>query len=99
MQLRHAELDVLVTRLELLRDAGIHPHRSANHGPMTSVYFRDPDENIVELCIDNFDTPEAMNTFIQSAKFKSNPSGIDIDRNEFISRHRSGMPKDRLLAI
>lgn len=99
MQLKHPDLETLIRRVEFLRDAGIDPHRSANHGPMTSFYFRDPDENIIELCIDNFDTPADMNAFIQSDRFKANPSGIDIDRDDFIARYRAGTPKAELLAI
>lgn len=97
MQLKHGDLDQLIRRVELMRDAGMHPHRCANHGPMTSFYFRDPDENIIELCIDNFDTPEDMQAFIASEKFQSNPSGIDFQRDDFLARYHAGTPKRELL--
>jgi len=99
MQFKHNGLEALVERIEALRDAGIHPHRSANHGPITSFYFRDPDENIVEFCIDNFDSPEEMMTFTRSEAFRRNPSGIDLDRDSFLDRYRSGTPKNELLAF
>jgi catechol 2,3-dioxygenase-like lactoylglutathione lyase family enzyme len=99
MQLKHGDLDALIRRVEALRDHGVHPHRAANHGATTSFYFRDPDENIVELCIDNFDTPAEKITFLASPAFKQNPSGISIDREDFIAKYRSGMPKRELLAI
>jgi len=99
MQLKHPDLEALVQRVEALRDAGIHPHRSANHGPITSFYFRDPDENIVELCLDNFDTPSEMAAFTRSEAFRQNPSGIDLDRDEFLARYHAGTPKSELLAI
>lgn len=99
MQLKHVDLDALVTRVELLREAGIDPHRSANHGPMTSFYFRDPDENIIELCIDNFKSMAEMTKIIQSPAFRANPSGIDFDRDAFITRFRSGEPEAALLAL
>lgn len=97
MQLKHGDLDQLIRRVELMRDADMHPHRCANHGPMTSFYFRDPDENIVELCIDNFDTLEEMQAFIASEKFQSNPSGIDFKRDDFLARYHAGTPKSELL--
>lgn len=99
MQLKHPDLEALIRRLEVLRDHGIHPHRSSNHGPVTSFYFRDPDANIVELCIDNFDTPAEKAAFVQSPAFRANPSGVSLDRDEFIARYRSGVPKAELLAI
>jgi hypothetical protein len=30
------------------------PTRSANHGPFTSFYYRDPDGNRVELSVRNY---------------------------------------------
>lgn len=99
MQFKHGDLAALVQRIEALRDAGIHPHRSANHGPITSFYFRDPDENIVEFCLDNFATPAEMIAFTRSEAFRKNPSGIDLDRDEFLARFHSGVPKEELLAI
>lgn len=99
MQLKHHNLDALITRLEHLRDAGIDPHRSANHGPMTSFYYRDPDENIIELCIDNFKTQAEMMEIISSPTFRANPSGIDFDRDGFIQRYRSGVPERELLKL
>ena len=99
MQLKQRDLATLVRRVELMREAGLDPHRSANHGPMTSFYYKDPDQNIIELCIDNFDTPEEMNSFIQSEKFRANPSGLEIDRDDFVRRYRDGEPAETLLAI
>lgn len=99
MQFKHPDLATLVQRVEALRDAGIHPHRSANHGPITSFYFRDPDENIVELCLDNFATPAEMMAFTRSEAFRRNPSGVDLDRDEFLTRYHAGTPKEELLAI
>lgn len=94
-----ANLDTLVKRVELLRDAGIHPHRVSNHGPVMSFYFRDPDQNIVEFCSSNFETPEEFAAFAQSEAFKNNPSGVEMERDEFLLRYHSGMPKEELLKI
>lgn len=96
---READLDTQIKRVELLRDAGIHPHRVANHGPVMSFYFYDPDENIVEFCSMNFDTPEEMGAFVQSEAFKNNPSGVELERDSFLERYHSGIPKQELLKI
>ncbi|TWB87813.1 catechol 2,3-dioxygenase-like lactoylglutathione lyase family enzyme [Bradyrhizobium macuxiense] len=99
MQFKNADLDTLIKRLELLRDGGIHPQRSANHGPGLSFYFKDPDKNVVEFCINNFASLEETLKFTQSERFRNNPSGLELDRDEFIARYRSGVPQDQLLAI
>ena len=99
MQFKDPDVHKLVKRIELLRDAGMTPHRCANHGPMTSFYFMDPDQNVVEFCCDNFDTPEKVKEFMKTEKFAKNPSGIDIDRDEFIERYHSGVPTEELLTF
>ena len=38
---------------EALEEVGIQPHVPVQHGPTTSLYYRDPDGNMVELQIDN----------------------------------------------
>lgn len=96
---READLDTLVKRVEYLRDAGIHPHRVANHGPVMSFYYYDPDENIVEFCSMNFDTPEEMAAFVRSEAFQKNPSGLELERDPFLERYHSGIPKEELLKI
>lgn len=99
MQLKHSDLATLLRRIALLRDADVRPHRSANHGPMTSFYFRDPDENIIELCVDNFKSRDELMAIIQSPAFRTNPSGIDFDPDDFLARFNSGVPEEELLKL
>jgi len=99
LQFSEQDLDVLVRRVELMRDAGIHPHRTSNHGPVMSFYFRDPDGNILEFCSKNFDTAEETLAFVQSEQFRNNPSGLELDRDEFLARYHSGIPRAELLKI
>lgn len=99
MQLKNKDLDTLVRRLELLRAAGIVPHRSANHGPTLSFYFRDPDQNIVEFCINNFDSLQQTQAFVRSDAFRANPSGLELELGDFLARYRAGTPKDVLLSF
>lgn len=54
-----------------------------NHGPTTSMYYRDPDGNKIELQVDNFDTKEAADAFMTSALFEENPIGTDFDPEEW----------------
>jgi catechol 2,3-dioxygenase-like lactoylglutathione lyase family enzyme len=99
IQFRHASLPDLFDRYELLRDAGLRPERTANHGPGTSFYYRDPDGNRVELNASNFATEAEYGTFIRSAAFRTNPSGIDVDPEDYVGRFRRGTPQAELVLI
>lgn len=99
MQFRNAAMDDLFTRYERLNSLGIRPHRMANHGPGTSFYYRDPDQNIVELSANNFATVEEYKAFFTSEGYQRNPSGIEIDADEYIARYRRGTPLAELVKI
>jgi hypothetical protein len=85
--------------VELLRDAGIDPQRCANHGPVLSFYFKDPDRNVVEFCCNTFATAEETSAFTRSERFRSNPSGLELERDAFLARWRGGESRETLLAI
>jgi hypothetical protein len=99
MQLMMAGLGPLIDKYEALAAVGLRPHRTANHGPMTSFYYRDPDGNNVELSAQNFATFELMAEFMRSAAFKANPSGVELDPEAFVARYRSGVPAAVLTRI
>ncbi|KAK3700218.1 hypothetical protein LTR37_016097 [Vermiconidia calcicola] len=63
---------------------GIAPVWSVNHGPTTSIYYKDPDGNMLETQVDNFDTIEDANAFMNSSHFAENPIGTDIDVEDLI---------------
>ena len=99
MQLMCGSLEEFAQKYDTLHDQGMHPHRSANHGPMTSFYYRDPDGNNVEIAVQNFASLEAMVAFMSSEAFLANPSGIEIDPVAFIDSYRAGMPAEELVRI
>ncbi|RYF61338.1 MAG: hypothetical protein EOO27_02405 [Comamonadaceae bacterium] len=98
-QFMMSSLNDLATKFEQLSAEGFLPHRSANHGPLTSFYYRDPDQNIIELTCSNFATREGESEYYGSEKFRRNPSGVELDPADFVARLRAGEPLDRLLAI
>ena len=99
MQLRSENIAELIDKYDSLAEAGLHPHRSANHGPFTSFYYRDPDGNNVELTTQNFPTFEAMTEFMRSPAFKANPSGVELDPEAFVGRFKSGVSVEELVRI
>ncbi|QKX64677.1 uncharacterized protein TRUGW13939_11853 [Talaromyces rugulosus] len=54
-----------------------------NHGPTTSMYYRDPNGARVELQVDNFDTAEEADAFMRSAAFAKNSIGTDFEPEEW----------------
>jgi catechol-2,3-dioxygenase len=69
---------------------GIQPLWSVNHGPTTSIYYEDPDGNMLETQVDNFDSVDEATKFMASNHFAENPIGTDFDPEDYIERIRSG---------
>jgi catechol 2,3-dioxygenase-like lactoylglutathione lyase family enzyme len=80
-----------------LRDQGIRPFFCVNHGPTTSMYYRDPDGNRVELQIDNFETAKEGQDWMLSAAFNDNPIGVEYDPDALVERFRAGVPVAELV--
>lgn len=64
-------------------DGPVLPLWTVNHGPTTSLYYRDPDGNKIELQVDNFDTPDEANAFMGGPEYVTNPIGTDFDADEW----------------
>jgi len=75
---------------------GIEPIWCVNHGPTTSMYYKDVDGNQLETQVDNFDTIEATNEFMTSKYFAENPLGTDFDPEELIKKLQAGENDDSL---
>ncbi|EHY60044.1 hypothetical protein HRR83_006402 [Exophiala dermatitidis] len=75
---------------------GILPFWSINHGPTTSLYYRDPDGNKLETQVDNFDTAREATIFMESKYFDENPIGTDFDPEDLLSRLRNGESEKEL---
>ena len=90
-------LGELLATYRRLKAAGIEPVWCINHGPTTSMYYRDPDGLRVELQIDNFATDEELNAYFTSADFQQNPIGVTYDPEDLARRYEAGMPLDELL--
>jgi catechol-2,3-dioxygenase len=61
-----------------------------NHGPTTSIYYRDPDGNEIETQVDNFEDAEEATVFMTSEAFAENPIGVDFDPEDMIARLERG---------
>jgi catechol-2,3-dioxygenase len=88
----YSGLGDLLATYERLKKDGILPYWAINHGPTTSLYYRDPDGNQVELQVDNFGDSEALNGWFRSGAFEKNPIGVEFDVEKLIERFRNGDP-------
>jgi catechol-2,3-dioxygenase len=92
----HADLgDLLYTYARLKRE-GIEPYWCINHGPTTSMYYKDPDGNGVEFQVDNFPSAEETNRWMRSGDFAANPIGVVFDPEDLLARYRAGEPLEKL---
>jgi len=88
MQLRNASMPVLQERYRRLRAAGIEPFQAMDHGSSTSLYYRDPDQNAVEISASNFATSEEVAACLASESYRRNPAGKVIDPAEWAGQPR-----------
>jgi len=89
MQLRNASMPVLQERYRRLRAAGIAPFQAMDHGSSTSLYYRDPDQNAVEISASNFATDEEVAACLASEDYRRNPAGKVIDPVRWAGQPRS----------
>jgi catechol 2,3-dioxygenase-like lactoylglutathione lyase family enzyme len=90
-------LGELLGHYRRLKTIGIEPYWCINHGPTTSMYFRDPDGNQVELQVDNFEKVEDLQDWFRTDAFAGNPLGVVYDPEKLIERYERGDPLEELL--
>lgn len=90
------DLGELVELYKRLKADGIVPLRPVRHGMTLSMYYADPDGNLMEFQIDLLD-PDAANAFMESAAFDANPVGERFDPDELVARYEAGEPLDEVI--
>ena len=70
---------------------GISPSMAYNHGPTTSIYYKDPDGNNIETQVDNFETVDATNEFMRGPLFQENPIGTAFDPEDLVRQLQDGL--------
>ena len=73
------------------KENDIVPFWCVNHGPTTSVYYKDPDGNILETQVENMDTVEEVSSFMEGEAYRTNPIGVDFEMEDLIRRLKSGV--------
>jgi catechol-2,3-dioxygenase len=87
----------LMAKYSTLKDAGITPRVPVQHGVTTSLYYRDPDGNMVELQIDNFATPQEATAYMQGQEYQLDFIGPSFDPDLIVEALTHGEPVCRLV--
>lgn len=92
-----SSLEELLSTYKRLKARDILPVWPINHGLTTSLYYQDPDGCRVEFQVENFDTKEALQTYMRSEAFAENPIGVGFDPDRLLARYEAGDPVEELL--
>ncbi|OBG29731.1 biphenyl 2,3-dioxygenase [Mycobacterium sp. 852002-51057_SCH5723018] len=93
----YRSLEQQLLAYEKLKNAGIAPVWSINHGPTTSLYYEDPDGIRLEFQVENFSTGQATAEYLGTAEFAANPIGVNIDPDYLLEQLRAGAEESDLL--
>lgn len=86
----------LIYTYERLKLIGIIPYWCINHGPTTSLYYRDPDGVRVEFQVDNSAAVDPR-AFFHSEAFAQNPRGVEFDPDVLAAKFHAGMNEADLM--
>jgi catechol-2,3-dioxygenase len=87
----------LLNQYEQLTKHGIEPQAPVQHGVTTSIYYRDPGGNMVELQIDNFATADEATAYMQAEEYTTDPIGPTFDPAAMLAALRAGTPEAELI--
>ena len=90
-------LDSLLARYTELKEQGITPAAPVQHGVTTSLYYRDPDGNFVELQVDNFATPDEATAYMEGEEYEQDPVGVGFSPDLMVTERRQGTPAEELM--
>ncbi len=81
----------LMASYSRLKKQGIEPQFCLNHGLTTSLYYADPDQNMVELQVDNFGDWAASAEWMRTSEdFRRDPIGSFFDPDLVLAAYQKG---------
>ena len=93
----------LADEYERLKGLGVLPTLCVNHHFTSSLYYRDPDGNEVEITCDNMPTKEECASFMATAEMAEAMQpplfGAEFDPEVLLHLHKSGAPEEQLARI
>lgn len=91
-----ANIEDLLDRYVELRDKGIRPAVCIAHGITTSMYYRDPDGNMVEMQVDRFAEPEQATAYMNGPEYAGDSVGPAFDPEQLLEGRRAGVDTEVL---
>lgn len=91
-----ADLGALLARFESLKARGIEPKVPIQHGVTTSLYYRDPDGQYVEMQVDNFADAASATEYMRGPEFAADPVGPVYDPQRMLDDFKKGVPATQL---
>jgi catechol 2,3-dioxygenase len=93
----YEDFNALLDTYSRLRELGIKPHMSLDHGVTMSFYYVDPDGNSVELQYDNFGNWDESSEWMRtSPDFARNPIGVPVDPAKVVVARKGGASREEL---
>jgi len=89
-------IDDLLDRYVLLREQGIQPTVCIAHGVTTSMYYQDPDGNMVEMQIDRFAEPADATGYMNGPEYAADSVGPAFDPEAMLQGRRNGATVEEL---
>jgi catechol 2,3-dioxygenase-like lactoylglutathione lyase family enzyme len=90
-------LDQLLDRYNALKTDGIEPFAPIQHGLTTSIYYSDPDGNLVEMVIENFADAHGQSAYMNGPEFEADPVGVSFDPAKMLAAREAGTPVEQLI--
>ena len=78
------------------KERGLFPLWTVNHGWISGIYYRDPDNNLVEVFFEHFSTAEEFKENI-SPDFEDEPIGTNMDIEVLYEMFKSGADFSELI--
>jgi catechol 2,3-dioxygenase-like lactoylglutathione lyase family enzyme len=91
-------LSDLMSAYARIRDTGLKPTYCVNHGFQSSLYYHDPDNNEVELGVDNFGSRQEINDWFDEGHFSKNFYGYNFDPEQMYAWHQEGVADAEIFA-
>jgi catechol 2,3-dioxygenase len=89
-------VDDLLESWERLKEEGIEPLVMTCHGTHWAFYYKDPDENVVELLADTYGDRKKSLAYIKRPEYIADPMGPRVDPALMIEARKQGASLDEL---
>jgi catechol 2,3-dioxygenase len=87
----YSTLDELLGTYVRLERENILPVLAVDEGLQTAFYYADPDRNIIEINVNNYNDPfTAVEHMVSSTDFTRRPLGVQVDPDQMVTAREAG---------